>query len=208
MKYLKVALVFIACCLAALGIVLFFTGGYRSELSKASEKAFITGNYMYSEMMLNRVRDDIPAAQYYLYMGYVEREKSSLQESNKMLELAEQNAKNEPLSRIRLEIYLNQALNAFLTLNTTAMAEAVSNAKAAAVKSGNDWITFFNTLQEFQKGNTQQAIKEWQQPLRKGFLSPWMKKTFEDLFFNDDWYLNHLVQAYIAKGDRQSTPKA
>ena len=195
--YIRAAIATTCLLLAALIIYMLMAFNSDYELSLAAD-AFLKGDYMGSEKIMNKIRNDIPPAEYYLYTAYNSREKSTLQESTEQLKQAEQAAQNEPRSAILLEIYLNQALNAYLTLNPEAMVEPLKNARANS--KSNDWVSFFTALQEYQKDNYEPALKEWQKPIHKGFLSPWMKKTFEDTF-NDFWFSTYIVRANIAKGD-------
>lgn len=197
MIYIRAAIVTTCLLLAALIAYMFFAFNSDYELSMATDD-FLKGDYAASEKILDKLHDEIPLTEYYLYTAYNSRENKTLLESSDELKLAEQAAQKEPRSAILLEIYLNQALNAYLTLNPNAMIEPIKHARE--IDKSNVWVSFFTALQEYQKENYEPALKEWQKPIHKGFLSPWMKKTFEDTF-NDFWFSTYIVRANIAKGD-------
>ena len=197
MIYLKAAIAATCLLLAALIAfsLIFFNSDY--ELSIAADD-FLKGDYAGSEKILDQLREKIPAGEYCLYMAYNAREKNTLQESTKLLNLAEETAKNETNSTILLEIYLNQALNDYLVMDPNAMVEPIRN--ALVISKNNEWVVFFSDLIEYLRENYEPALKDWQHPIRNGFLSPWMKKTFEDTF-TDFWFSTAIVRANIAKGN-------
>jgi tetratricopeptide (TPR) repeat protein len=167
------------------------------EIKRAAE-SFEKGDYDRALKTLKELEQKIPGSQYHLYLAYIAREKSTLQESNEQLTLAETSAKEGSGSKFLEEIYLNQAFNNYLTRKPDSMQEPLE--KADKISRDKQWVVFFQTLQDYLMQKYQPALDKWQKPLESGYLSVWMKKTFRDTF-DDFWYATHLAQADIALGN-------
>lgn len=197
MVYLKSSLAVIFFFAVAWGLYFWFVSGPEHQVQLAAEE-FSKGNFEESAKIIHKLKKDLPKGQYQLYLAYINREKSSLLESSEELIKAEQAAETGAALSILLEIYLNQAFNAYLTRQPNNMTLPLE--KANKIAKSNPWVNFFQVLQEYLNGNYKTALSQWKDPINSGFLSPWMKKTFTDTF-NSFWYSTRLAQANIALGN-------
>lgn len=197
MVQLRTVIATICILLVILIFYTWFAFNPKYEINLAAEN-FAKGDYDSASKIIKDLKNKIPDSEYHLYLAYISRENSSLQESNEELKLAEEAAKTESESKPLLEIYLNQAFNAYLTRKPESMQEPLD--KSSKIAKDKQWVAFFQALQEYLKQNYQPALDHWQKPLDSGYLSPWMKKTFKDTF-EAFWYSTHLAQANIAIGN-------
>lgn len=193
MAYIKWFILAFGFACAVWVINLYVFPGSSQQIDAAADE-FMKGNYADASKTLDKIKGKISPAAYHLYRAYIARETSTLQSSSEELKLAEQAAD----SRYLTEIYLNQALNGFLTRKPEEMTIPLTNADKVA--KDKQWVVFLKTVQDYLNQNYQPALKLWKQPLTSGYLSPWMKSTFNDTF-DSFWFTTRLAYANIALGD-------
>ena len=135
-------------------------------------------------------------------MGYLERAKKDLIKSSEYLSQAESLAKKEHQSSdIALEIYLNQAFNAYLQDLPKALPVALQ--KARDIDENNLWVFFFTGIDSFQQDKCSDALDDWKMSKNRKPLSLWMRKAFNEVF-TPLWVNLHTTRCEIEEGNYQS----
>lgn len=210
MTYLKAsiaAIIILACIL--IGYVSFnFDSDY--QLNHASE-SFLKGNNREAERILGKIESDLPPSQYQLYMAYIFRDQKQLQDSDQLLQEAVENENiKHSSSNLLIEIYLNQALNAYLEHNPQKIAKAVAKAKEIA-EDNSSWVKLFTGISEYSNQNYSIALANWQAMTELVPMSLWMEKAFNQ-HFTPFWLFIKIIRSNIELGEyliaRQSLGEA
>lgn len=197
MIYLKTAIILVVVMLAALLLLVMVTFNPDKELNRAL-KFYLEGNFEEAENVLEHMQSSLAPMQYYLYKGYIDRARNHLDLSIKDLDQAEKDAIEHANFPLLLEILLNEAYNAYLSNNATALSSAVKK----AMKYGGpnqDWVLVFRGIVEYNEGDYDKAISMWKLDASRVPLSPWMEKPFQKTFTNY-WFLTHLSRSNIEEG--------
>lgn len=199
MTYLKASIATIFILLCILTGYMFLTLDSEYQLNHASE-LFLKGNNREAERLLVKIESDLLPSQYQLYMAYIFREQKQLQESDQLLEEAIENENiNDSNSNLLLEIYLNQAFNAYLEQNPQRIAKAVANAKEIDGNSSS-WVKLFTGISEYSNQQYSKALANWQRMTEPVPMSLWMEKAFNQ-HFTPFWLFMKIVRANIEMGE-------
>ncbi len=176
---------------------LFFLGNPDED---PSYRRFAEGQYEQSFRELQRVRSAMSASEYHLIMAYIARGRGDLQDSNQRLAKALEVKHSGLKPKILAEIYLNQALNAYLVGDRKAI---ISSLKGVPLNSSlqRAWVKFFEGTAHFLAEDYEAALKDWEKPLHEEYLSPWMQQAFGAIF-TPLWYdLRHArIDIEMGKG--------
>lgn len=197
MFYIKAAIVIVFALLIALILAMMASFNPEKELNRALD-LYNKGDIPASEEALSRLQSSLAPMQYHLYMAYLARASSDIEQSNKELGIAEKDAIDHANFAILLEIILNEAYNAYLTHNKKALSEAVKK----AIKFGGpnqDWVLLFRGLLEYQNGEYGKALSAWKLDASRVPLSAWMQKSFESTF-TPLWFDVRIARSNIEEG--------
>jgi tetratricopeptide (TPR) repeat protein/L-rhamnose mutarotase len=197
MSYVRVGIVVFIILICFFAFFRIFFSGAERNLDESLD-LFLKGNGQKAEKTLQKIESDLPPSQYLLYQAYIARENNQLEQSNEYLLKSVEHSNNEKGDPFLLEIYLNQAFNAYLARDPQALAEPLAKAKQMFGK-GNGWVPLFLGIQDYFNHNCFQAIANWQYPGERIPLSPWMKKAFEDVF-TPFWFTSNVVRCEIEEG--------
>ncbi|MCP5507398.1 MAG: tetratricopeptide repeat protein [Chlamydiales bacterium] len=180
MEYLKTAIATTFAIICLILIYMYFTFDTSFELDVALED-YQKGNYKESLQVLDKLKSTITNGTAQLYRAYVLRDQGDLEASTQQLGEAADLARNTTLSRVKLEIAINQALNAYLQNNDQAFQQYLVQAEEIAGPR-NEWVQFFTAINSYIKGEYSQASKQWVPADDLTPLSPWMKQGFKKIF--------------------------
>ncbi len=195
MAYVKTAIGTIFILLALLVGYMFIAFDSDYELHLAYE-SFLKGDYEHSQNELAKLKGSIPSDQVDLYSAYVARALKDLDQSQKLLGEAV-TSEDHSKSSILLEIRLNQAFNAYLQHDVTALKQAVD--AAAEIAPNQPWVVFFQALESFENDDYAKALELWSVRSDRMPLSGWMKKAFEEVF-SRRWMVLTLSRCQIEVG--------
>lgn len=196
MTSLKTVFAAISVLIGCLLLFIYLTPSPPQQLNVSFEY-FLEGEPQKAQKALLKMREDLPEAQYALYNAYIQRE-IDLKVSNEWLAKAER-ANRSPFSLLALEISLNQALNAYLENDPSALEAALDKANQSG-QNHSDWIQFFAGLENFYHQEWQKALEKWEVSYRPNPLSPWMKKAFDQVF-TPFWLTAHIARSDIELGN-------
>lgn len=204
MQYIKSIIISIAIIIVSLLLYLFISFEYTHEATAALEE-FAKGDYQTAEQLLKNDESSLSKAQYHLYRGYLERGKQQFQESDQQFSRALETAKQGQL----LEIYLNQAFNAYLEELPKAMVIPLQ----LALKEGggeNSWVAFFSGLKDYLEGNFREASLKFIHPEEENSFSSWWQPSFDSIF-TAEWFHTYPYLLKLSQGQyldvRQSLDK-
>lgn len=197
MTYIKAAIITMFLLICALIASKFLAFDTDNELNLVQEE-FLKGKTLEAKSHLHKLKKSLPPSQYQLYLAYVLREENQLSESTEALQQAAELSADRGSSPFLLEIYLNQALNAYLSNQPEEMDAPLAQASAIA---GNDqeYILLLKGVQENARGNYAKALQYWENIRTKTPLSPWMKKAF-DQAFPPLWFATNMARDAIEDG--------
>lgn len=142
---------------------------------------------------LEKNKEKFSSAEFALLNGYIEREKGDLQRSNADLQAA-LNQSSKP--RLKEEILINQAYNAFLEKDRESLHKAVKELEKLRSK----WSPFFNSLASFLKHGNTSNLSKLEKISVPTSLSPWMETAFSSSF-TPYWYGIRNATSLIEEGN-------
>ncbi|MGM0440723.1 MAG: hypothetical protein ACQEP8_06395 [Chlamydiota bacterium] len=194
MNYLKAAIVttFVVASVLLVLLLFVFDGDYR--LKKAQD-AFQQEEYTLSLTQLEKIKTSITSHQYYLGRAYLYRIDNNLPKSSQALEtaLAAAYKNNLPHSQVA-ELYLNLALNAYLSHDSNNLGEYVASLSSLYPDEG--YVHLLQGLNYYYKHNYLAALNEWQNLPPFTTYSPWMAKIFPEIF-DEQWQNYHIARCYL-----------
>ena len=196
MTYLKAAIGTIAILICTLFAYAYFTYNSDYQLNIAANE-FLKGDTLAAQNALEKLKRALPQAQFNLYQAYLARAENHIETSNRHLE--EALSGNIPIN-LRIEIYLNQALNAYLDHDAQAFNASLFHLKETARPEDAVWIAFFTRLGELLQGRCVNTLEPFQQKDKQLlWLSTWMKKAFEEVF-TPFWHQTQTARCLIGAG--------
>lgn len=196
MPFVKAAFIAVTAFILLLLGLMFFYPSSAKNIEQVLQ-LYQEGRYDEAEKKLLSLQKKIPPAQFHLYEAYISREKHNLTVSDQELQKALDISQNQV--DLRLEIYINQAFNAFLQHRPEAMEMPLKQAQAL-VDQNDPWVNFLRSLQKYLNQNYATALSEMQKSSNRIPLSPWMKKAFESTF-NPFWFTINTARANIEEGN-------
>lgn len=182
----------------ALFIPLILFGGafwfFLSEgVDRKARAAFEEGDLKLAEENLQSKQVKIPPAEYALYAGYIAREKGDLTRSNLLFQSA---IEAEPSLRLKEEIFINQAYNAFLEHNPEKMQTALKGLE----RKRSVWGSFLANLLSFLKNSSAANLTKLENTPVPPALSPWMATAFSSSF-TPFWFGKQTALTLIEEGN-------
>lgn len=184
MIYLRAAILTVFALILAMVGFIYFTFDTKYEVNLALE-SFQKNNFAQSEAELHKIDGVFPKDELRLYEAYLYRSRNLLNKSNDHLAEAATQARKNNKKALLQEIYLNQALNAYLAEDISRLVEIVAEAHSVGE---NSWLTFFDYLLRDEPPITPTT-----------YLSGWMKKSFEETF-TPLWATLQTARNYIEEG--------
>lgn len=160
---------------------------------------FEDGEYRDAVLELNHYRSEMTSAQYQLYLAYISRGRNELMDSSILLAKAEEISDPKKKPEVLMEIYLNQALNAFIANDGQGIEEALEKAKHLK-KVNQEWIPIFEGIKDYLNHQCGNAQKNWQRPIPEVYFSPFMKVVFSKQF-TSAWLKGHMARCEIESGN-------
>lgn len=201
MAYLRAAIATTLLLVIGLLAFIFVSFDAEYELNTAADY-FLKEDYAKANSILNKLENTLSSSQWHLDKAYVARAERQLNESNRLLQLAADNMEQIPAKGNRkkqqnllLEIYLNQAFNAYSEQNTAQLQQILKVASENGFTQ-EPWVIFFTGIANFFEENYSHALADWAKPLPTVWLSPWMKKTFGGIF-TSTWLSLNLARCEI-----------
>ncbi len=180
-------------------IYLHFKPSAESNVDEALS-LYLKGRYEASENLLKETEKELPEAQYHLYEAYIERARDHLEASDKqLLQSLTVAQKDKENTGILTEIYLNQALNAYLMNDPKAMALPLQKA-SQIFGEHNEKTNFLKALQSSLQDHYEQLEPFLAQSLPDFSISSWMEKSFKSIF-TPSWKFIQQAKVDIAKGN-------
>ena len=200
MLYIRAAIATTFLILVGLIVYIFISFDTSYEINTAVED-LSKSEFQKAESALAKLKNTLSPAEYELYEAYIARAKNQIMESNGLLQKALSLVQGKQQENLLLEIYCNQALNAFILREPHGMGEPIKKAEEIASPT-NEWVQFFTTLRDvlndnFNENETNTLAKYLNQ---YHFLSPWMKQSFESTF-NHFWFIAQLARSQIEQGN-------
>lgn len=189
MSYFRIFAISVFASLLFLSIFVMVAFDSENNLKQAYTY-FSQKRYYEARQHLLNEDHSIPLADFYLYEAYLAREELGIKKSQGYLE----KAKKELLikkSSTAFEIILNSALDAFLLKDKAALKIAIEEGLKYTSKT-NPWIQFFLGNQAYLDNNFSLALEAWHASESRQWLSPWMRKSFENHFSSEQQKLNEL----------------
>lgn len=196
MLYIRAAIITTLLLLGLLVGYVFVTFDSDYELNMAYE-SFLKGDYDKALAELNPQDDLQTPGRLALYQAYIYRAKRQMRESDDALTRAGFQARKHHQPNLLLEIYLNQALNAYVENNENALKAAFDN--AFEISRENPWVEFFKALIAYNDERYQDALELWSRPYNRVPLSGWMRKAFDEVFTRL-WLVRHIARCQIETG--------
>lgn len=204
MAYLRAAIATTLLLVVGLLAFIFVSFDAEYELNTAADY-FLKEDYAKAGTILNKLENTLTPSQWLLDKAYLARAQLQLPESNQFLQLALEKIDPTPTKSNRkkqqnllLEIYLNQAFNAYQEVNVAKIQHVLDQAKESGFAQ-EPWIVFFAGISKYLNENYAQALNDWAKPVPNLWLSPWMKKTFGTLF-SSTWLSLNLARCEIELG--------
>lgn len=199
MSYARIGI--LAALLFALGISLYFFYNLleTSEGVNSAVAYFEEGEYKESVLELNQYRDEMSSAQYQLYLAYISRARNEIIESSLLLAKAEEISDPKKKPEVLMEIYLNQALNAFIARDSQGIDEALAKARKLT-KVNQEWIPIFEGIKDYLNHQCADVEKNWQKPIPQVYFSPFMQAVFSKQF-TSAWVKGHMARCEIESGN-------
>ncbi|MCB1135519.1 MAG: DUF1347 family protein [Chlamydiia bacterium] len=195
MANLRTAIFGTGVILAALVGFFYFGFGADYHLDNALD-SFSRGQFEEASATIDKAKSGLPPARYLLLKAYVSRPQNHLQEAQRLLASALQQAPRES-TNLRFEILLNQALTAQLLGDVKAANAALSDAELIYPDDG--YLVLLKGLNAYTAGDFDTAIYHWQRPLVRTGISPWVHPSFDKVLAEDAIKLQ-LAHAYIEQG--------
>lgn len=199
MSYARIGI--LAALLFALGISVYFFYNLleSNEGVKSAVSYFEDGQYKEAVIELSQYRNEMTSAQYQLYLAYITRGRNELMESSILLAKAEEISDPKKKPEVLMEIYLNQALNAFIARDGQGIEEALTKARKLT-KVNQDWIPLFEGIKDYLKHQCGEVQKNWQKPIPQIYFSPFMEAVFSKQF-TPAWLKGHMARCEIESGN-------
>ena len=184
MSKLKGTLIGTVALVIGAGSYFLFTYDFDDHATEAA-LLFEEGKTAAAGTALQQAHKHLTPAIYHLYQSYIERAAGQLAASDDHLSHAVASAieglpEDKPSDKVLGEIYLNQALNAYLQGDEKGLTAALD--KAQPLLPREPLITAFRGLNQFILKDYAGAWTLWNQQPRTSTLSSWMKKSFDTLF--------------------------
>ncbi len=198
MAYVRAAMVLTVVFIFSLIGYMFFT--FQSDIGvDLATEDFLKGQYQAALTELGKAEGHIPQESLLLYQAYLYRALKQAAASKQALEQAQFQAKKHENDDLLVEIYYNQAFNAYVANDQVTLNDTVNELKKIA--PDNPWTTFFKALDLYQAGQFGAALDLWtksEYPPRNA-LSRWMEKSFSEEF-NHAWFAQHIAHSQIETG--------
>ncbi|WP_166154125.1 DUF1347 family protein [Neochlamydia sp. AcF84] len=176
MSYFKIFT--LSFCFSLLFIALFigFTFDSRTLLDQTYEHF---ASQQYDEAHLHLLHGDhaLSSADFYLYEGYIAREKLGAEKSQPYFLEALQHLTNKRSNKA-FELSLNLALNAFLQKDIDALHQALDQCLLYTTVD-HPWFLFFKGYYFYLLKDYPQALTHWQASQSRSWLSKWMEASFQ-----------------------------
>ncbi|KIC75565.1 hypothetical protein DB42_AA00530 [Neochlamydia sp. EPS4] len=204
MSYFKIFT--LSFCFSLLFIALFigFAFDSRSTLDQTYE---YFASQQYDEARRHLLHGDHPIslADFYLYEGYITREKLGAEKSQPYFLEALQHPANKR-SNTAFELSLNLALNAFLQKDPETLHQALDQC-LLYTNADHPWFLFFKGNYFYLLKDYPQALTHWQASQSRPWLSKWMEASFQHHLPEDKVRLNCLY-AQIELGQLEEARQA
>jgi len=194
---LKSAIITVAVLLLILLGYIFLSFDTTYEIDVALEE-HLRGENQKALEALNELEGSLKDGQIPLYKSYIFRDEGDLKKSEALLEQAEAQARDDTKTNTRLEIYLNQAYNAYLEGHPDKMALPIERAEQVA-GSNNTWVRFFKGLEQDRKGKGELTTKLLEEAKEAIPLSAWMRHSFKKSF-SSSWFFSQKARKLISEG--------
>lgn len=204
MTYIKAAITTVLALLILLVGYTYFTFDDKYSIQQAYD-SYLKGDYAKAEEILNAIGDEELKAHKLLYQAYVAREMGHFKDSNRFLDEAAKLTKYDTRTKLRLEIYFNQALNGYLENNFSYMEKAVQQMQNFLGDQNNEWADFFQLLYlnnvnpSELANNHEESNHYWKDIKNKIPLSLWMKDSFSKKF-TPFWQVHNHIMYLINMG--------
>jgi tetratricopeptide (TPR) repeat protein len=183
MTYIKAAITTVLALLILLGGYTYFTFDDKYSIQQAFD-SYLKGEYAKAEEILEGVQDQNLEPHKLLYQAYVARERGDIKLSNEYIEKAVKLTRHDTRSKLRLEIYLNQAFNGYIDDDYSYMEKALEQINTQLGNEQNEWINFFKLIHLSNVNPSELSTDReennyyWEGVKSKIPLSHWMKQSF------------------------------
>lgn len=174
---------------------------WTASASIGDERAlelFKEKKYRYAHAYVEELEKSSTDPHYPLFEGYIFRAKDDLLSSDIRLQQSLRYiACSKPSKKLLLEVYLNQALNAYLADDTDKLALSIKNAENLK-EPDYGWVRIFTSIHEMKTNKKRSDLSNHEKSSLK-YLSPWMEEAFRG-YFNDTWFALHQARWLIDEG--------